>query len=115
MKKNKIETGDITGSAVAIGERNKAILAASLPEESVQAIIAGLDQIIVLLDGPHPDLPHEENLKESAAKARKRMGQTSPNLKAVGRLLTRIAAGAGGFNALADAVAKVQALVHALL
>ncbi|MDQ2812392.1 MAG: hypothetical protein M3Z75_11100 [Actinomycetota bacterium] len=100
---------------MAIGKKSKAIRDGNPSKQSIQDIRAGLDELIQLLSECPDEWPQCSSLRPFAVTAKEEMTRKKPDLKVVRGILTQISAGAGGFDALVDAVAKVQEFINYIL
>jgi hypothetical protein len=109
-----IAVGDVRGTGIAIGHGSSAAVTQMQP--AAQAEAAALLEEIIRQLALHPDCAADPaGALECAEAAQSELRAPSPRWRMVGTLLKRVATGAAGVSALAEAVSKVQALVAHLI
>jgi len=114
LSKYRVEIDHADNSVFAIGDKAIASNIADSRSADMEAVIAELDKLIVLLDSYRADNPDSEAIRVSAKrakKARKELASQEPNPALIHRLLANIYEGVAGVDALVDIVSKLQALI----
>ena len=114
MSKYRVEIDHADNSVFAIGDKAIASNRADSRSADMEAVIAELDKLIVLLDSYRADNPDSEAIRISAKrakKARKELAGQEPDPALINRLLANIYEGVAGVDALVDIVSKLQALI----